>query len=170
MIPPSFCRPTSRLSVTAGTSSAGAIDGTATVTLTSDGAGTSGLGTSTLTPATVNVGGFVYSGQGVWTGTGGGTWGTTETTTPANWAANGGIPGITPGFLTTDSALFGTSIGKNTATVSLNGATPYLNTITFNTAGSYTSCRRQQRHDPPRQREHRDDHRHGGQQRHQRAD
>jgi hypothetical protein len=42
------------------TSTVGNKSGTATITLTSDGSGTSGLGTTSLTPQTVNVSGAVY--------------------------------------------------------------------------------------------------------------
>jgi T5SS/PEP-CTERM-associated repeat protein/autotransporter-associated beta strand protein len=48
------------LSLTLDTSSAGVKSGTATVNLTSDGAGTSGLGNTALTPQTVDITGNVY--------------------------------------------------------------------------------------------------------------
>jgi hypothetical protein len=49
------------LNVGINTATAGARSGTATVALVSDGAGTSGLGTTTLTPQTINVSGQVNS-------------------------------------------------------------------------------------------------------------
>jgi autotransporter-associated beta strand protein len=107
-----------------------------TDTLTPGGSVTGANGTGAAvdtgtTVATVQV----YSGTGSWTGTGGtANWGTAESSAPANWTATGGIPGITPGFLTTDSAYFGSSINSNQV-VNLNGASPYLNSITFNNAG-----------------------------------
>ena len=115
--------------------------GTDTLTPTvSTATGATGSGVATnagTTTATITV----YSGVGVWTGTTtSASWGTTESTAPANWTATGGIPGITPGFITTDSASFGNSIGSNSATVNLAGASPFLNNITFNNTlgGSYT--------------------------------
>ena len=95
--------------------------------------GFSANGTTTLTAT-----GQVYSGAGVWTGTGsGGSWGT-PTLTPANWTANGGVPGLAGSpFNTTDSATFGTT--STAQSVTLDGQSPYLNTVTFNNAstGSY---------------------------------
>jgi len=118
---------------TATTAGSDTVSGTGSVT------GANGTGSATLASNT-GASVFVYTGQGTWTGTGSGSWGTVESTNPANWAANGGIPGITPGFTTTDSASFGNSIGSSAATVSLDGANPYLNAITFNntSGGSYT--------------------------------
>jgi fibronectin-binding autotransporter adhesin len=118
---------------TAETAGADTVTGTATSVV-----GANSTGTATLagnTSASV----FVYSGAGVWTTNGGGTWGTTETITPANWQANGGIPGITPGFTTTDSALFGTALTSGSATVTLSGASPFLNNITFADTNANTS-------------------------------
>jgi fibronectin-binding autotransporter adhesin len=99
--------------------------------------GANSTGTATQAGNTgANV--FVYTGAGVWTTSGGGTWGTTPTATPANWQANGGIPGITAGFTTTDSASFGDTGFSGTATVTLDGASPFLNAISFNNGtGSY---------------------------------
>ena len=50
----------SSLRVGVSTAAAGAHTGTAVINLTSDGTGTSGLGTTSLTPQTVTVSGNVY--------------------------------------------------------------------------------------------------------------
>ena len=108
----------------------------AAMTLENGGAGLAGEGT--YSPVSVAYASYVYTGVGVWNTNGSGSWGTTETTSPANWTANGGIPGITAGFQQTDSASFGGVTTGGTATVTLNGASPYLNAITFNDgAASY---------------------------------
>jgi len=118
---------------TAETAGADTVTGTATSVVGANSTGTATLASNTSASV------FVYSGAGVWTTNGSGSWGTTETTTPANWQANGGIPGITPGFTTTDSALFGTALTSGSATVTLSGASPYLNNITFADTNANTS-------------------------------
>ena len=80
---------------------------------------------------------FVYNGQGVWNTNGSGSWGAVSAT-PANWTANGGTPGLDGNFTTTDSAVFGAVLTGGTALVTLDGANPSLNAITFNNgAASY---------------------------------
>ncbi|MGO9115610.1 MAG: autotransporter-associated beta strand repeat-containing protein [Thermoguttaceae bacterium] len=92
-----------------------------------------GLGTpvaNTLVPdlAAYGVGGV----NGNWIATGGGSWSTTS-----NWDSNG-----VPGASNQDTATFGTVIGSNSATVTLDGSRT-LCSLTFSTAGggSYTLSR-----------------------------
>jgi len=124
----------------ANTGTAGPKSGTVTVNFVSDGAGTSGLANTTLASQTVNVAGYVYSGQSTWTGPSGGSWGVLPDVPGnnfgANWGINQGSPGLDPGFAGVDTATFGNAGGN--VTVNLNGASPNLNAITFNSTGSYT--------------------------------
>jgi autotransporter-associated beta strand protein len=118
----------------------GTVTGTFTLgvtTLENGGAGLAGEGT--YAPVDVAYTSFVYTGQGVYTGAGSSSYGTVSAN-PANWAANGGVPGLDPNFVSTDSATFGNSIGATSATVTLDGDNPSLKAITFaNTmGGSYT--------------------------------
>ena len=88
----------------------------------------------TNTGATINV----YSGLSTWNTNGGGSWSTAGTGAygaGANWGANQGAPGVTAGFANTDTATFdNTALAHNSsATVTLDGATPSLKAITFNT-------------------------------------
>jgi T5SS/PEP-CTERM-associated repeat protein len=123
----------------AHTGAAGAVSGTATVTLTSDGTGSSGLKTTSLGTQNVTVTGSVYSGKSVWAAGGGGTWGTLASNFGANWAANNGSPGLDPNFQQSDTATFGTSVASGAATVTLDGASPSLAALTFsNTNASFT--------------------------------
>jgi uncharacterized protein YhjY with autotransporter beta-barrel domain len=105
------------------------------ITLENGGAGLTGEGA--YSPVVVAYTADIYSGQGVYVGTGGGTYGTI--TSNPNFSASGGVPGLDPNFTTTDSATFGNSIGATTATVTLDGDSPSLNTITFDNTdgGSY---------------------------------
>jgi autotransporter-associated beta strand protein len=107
----------------------------AVTTLENGGVGLAGEGS--YNPVNVGYTAFVYTGQGVWNASGSGTWGTISA--PTNWTADGGAPGLDPNFTSTDSATFGNSIGAATATVTLAGDTPSLNTITFSNTlgGSY---------------------------------
>jgi uncharacterized protein YhjY with autotransporter beta-barrel domain len=93
-----------------------------------------GLG-DTYAPVVVAYTANVYTGQGVWNTNGGGSW-----STVANWTANGGVPGLDPGFLDTDTATFGNVLTSGTATVTLDGVSPSLKAITFNNTlgASYT--------------------------------
>jgi fibronectin-binding autotransporter adhesin len=87
--------------------------------------------------ATINV----YSGTATWTGNGtnAGSWGTLASNFGTNWGAHQGSPGLDSNFTSTDSATFGDVGGQTTQTVTLDGASPSLNSITFNdSATSYT--------------------------------
>jgi hypothetical protein len=97
------------------------------------------------TPTTINV----YSGLSTWRGTGStGNWGTSpsDTNFTANWVDNsytsgptyGGAPGVTSGFTGVDTATFNNVSGQSAVTVDLNGATPNVNSITFNTPSPNT--------------------------------
>ena len=121
-------------SATGGTVS-GSFD-LAVTTLENGGMGLAGEGS--YNSVSVGYTAFVYTGQGVWNASGSGTWGTILA--PTNWTTNGGAPGLDPNFISTDSATFGNSIGAATATVTLAGDNPSLNTITFSNTlgGSYT--------------------------------
>src|SRR4030095_6945682 len=83
------------------TSSAGSKDGTATITLTSNGTGSSALGTTPLASQTVNVTGFVYSGLRVWNINDSGPWNAVAT-----GQILGGVPGLDGGFSNPDTATF----------------------------------------------------------------
>ncbi|MEI8372366.1 MAG: autotransporter-associated beta strand repeat-containing protein [Planctomycetota bacterium] len=80
----------------------------------------------------------VFSGQAAWNLSGSGSW-----ANQANWrdmqsSVLGGAPGVS-GF-SGDTATFGNILGAGVATVNLNGASPVVSTLTFNTpaGGSYT--------------------------------
>ncbi len=92
--------------------------------------------------ATIAVQGAVYSGSSTWNTNGGGSWGTLASGFGANWGANQGSPGLDPSFVSTDSATFDNTAltAGNSATVTLDGASPHLAAITFNTpsGGGYT--------------------------------
>jgi autotransporter-associated beta strand protein len=118
------------------TTTGGVKSGTASISLVSDGTGTSGLGTTALASQTVNVSGSVFDGNAVWTGAGS-TWGSGAS---ANWVDSNGInaaPGTFVGFDNVDSATFDNTGTANT-TVNLSGVTPSLKSLTFNSTGSYT--------------------------------
>ncbi len=80
----------------------------------------------------------VYSGQVTWSASGSGSWGTLTNTFGTNWGGAGfGSPGFSPNF--PDSATLGGSVASGTATVTLDGASPFLQALTFsNSAASYT--------------------------------
>lgn len=84
----------------------------------------------------VTVSGEVYSGTSTWTASGGGTWGTLTSNFGTNWGANQGSPGLDSNFTSTDSATFGTAVTSGTAHVTLDGANPSLNAITFNNSAA----------------------------------
>ena len=90
----------------------------------------------------VAVSGQVYSGQSTWATNGSGNWGTLTGTSGnafgLNWGTNQGSPGLDAGFSSTDTATFGSALTGGTAAIFLNGATPSLAGMTFNSsAGSY---------------------------------
>jgi hypothetical protein len=101
--------------------------GTYTITPSVTSATNHSLGTaatlSTVTPASVTV----YSGQGVWNGTGPGSWLDTS-----KWTTAGGVPGIDGTLSANDTATLSKTL-STAATISLNGATPRLASLTFNT-------------------------------------
>jgi fibronectin-binding autotransporter adhesin len=119
------------------TASGGNKSGTATITLNSDGTGTSGYGTTGIGTQTVNVSGQVFNGIGVWTQTSGSSasWGSGAN---ANWTDANGIqaaPGTFAGFDNVDTATFnGTG---TTATVNLDGVTPSIKNLNFSGATAY---------------------------------
>ncbi len=80
----------------------------------------------------------VYCGQVAWSASGGGSWGTLTTSFGTNWGGTGyGSPGLSTTF--PDSAALGSSVPSGTATVTLDGASPYLAALTIsNSAASYT--------------------------------
>ncbi len=85
----------------------------------------------------------VYSGMSTWNTNGGGSWGTVAGVGSGafgfNWGTNQGSPGLDPSFTSTDTATFGSALTSGTATVTLDGASPSLLTLTLNNAShSYT--------------------------------
>ena len=102
---------------------------------------TTGEGLSGEVPINVPVGyvAQVFSGKAQWSVAGGASWGVN-----GNWqdtqagGPNAGAPGLS-GFFG-DTATFGNVIGSTSASVTLDGSSPLLSAITFNTAsgGSYT--------------------------------
>jgi len=128
------------LTVGLNTSTLGNVSGNATVTLSSNGNGTSGLGITALANQTVSVSGSVYSGQSTWTNPNTGNWGTTALGFGTNWGTNQGSPGLDPNFPSSDTATFNSGFNATTFTVNLNGASPSLKAITLNDTffGTYT--------------------------------
>ena len=120
----------SALLLTLGSSTAGQKTGSAKVMYTSLAATGSGLSDLALTSQydTINITGYMYTGQGVWTG-GSGNW-TDDPLTIQHWTKAGGRPGM-DGF-TGDSATFSNS-GQATITVDAPN-TIELSTLTFNSA------------------------------------
>ena len=90
--------------------------------------------TQTTVSAGYTIG--VYSGQMIWSGPGGGSYATGGNWTDSVAGGAQAAPGLAAGFTTTDSATFGNTSGS--VTVNLNGVSPSLNAITFNSTGSYT--------------------------------
>ncbi|NBX01911.1 choice-of-anchor D domain-containing protein, partial [bacterium] len=132
---------TDNLVVGVDSSTVGSLAGTVNLTLTSNANGVSGLSNGTATRSgtgSITTSGAVYSGLGTWATNGSGSWGTFASGFGSNWGSNEGSPGLDAGFTNTDTATFGSAITSN-ATVSLNGASPKLKSITFNnTSASYT--------------------------------
>jgi autotransporter-associated beta strand protein len=129
---------TNNTSLQAGFSTAtlGNKSGTATLTLGSDGTGTSGYGITALGTQTLNLTGTVYSGLMAWSGAAGGAWNANSNWTDTQAAAVHAAPGLDAGFTGVDTATFGNTAGN--VTVNLNGAAPSVNALTFNNTGSYT--------------------------------
>jgi autotransporter-associated beta strand protein len=81
----------------------------------------------------VNVSAQGYSGQSIWSRIGGGGWGSFE-----SWDVPGGLPGVDGSLSVEDTATFGSG-PTGTTTVLLDGASPQLASLTFETAAaSYT--------------------------------
>ena len=123
--------------------SAGAESGTTTLALNSNEVNSSGLGTTALAAQTITITGNVYSGQSHWATNGSGSWGTIAGSRAGafgtNWGTNQGSPGLDAGFTSTDTATFNSALTSTNATVTLDGASPSLNAITFdNVSHQYT--------------------------------
>ena len=132
---------TDNVSVGIDSSVLGSVAGTVNLTLTSNANGVTGLSNGTATRSgsgAITTTGAVYSGLGTWATNGNGSWGTFASGFGGNWGSNEGSPGLDAGYTNTDTATFGNAISSD-ATVSLNGASPKLKSITFNnTSASYT--------------------------------
>jgi autotransporter-associated beta strand protein len=105
--------------------------------LTSDGSGTSGLGTTALAGQTVAVTGYVYSGKAQWAVAGSGIWSSNGNWSDTQGSGGPGTPGVA-GYAG-DTATFGSVIGNNAACITLD--TPVtLSAISFSNtaAGGYT--------------------------------
>ena len=124
------------LTITVDTATARSLAGNVSVALTSTNT-VSGLDAKSLAPATVATTGLVYSGQSVWNTNGNGSWGTFASGFGANWGANQGSAGLDAAFANVDTATFDNTVltAGESATVSLNGASPSLKGIAFNTTG-----------------------------------
>ncbi len=97
---------------------------------------------SNVGTAGITVSGQVYSGTSTWNTNGSGAWGTVASGFGANWGTNQGSPGLDSGFTNTDTATFDNTVlaAGSSATVSLNGAAPSLNAITFGASGGGTGA------------------------------
>ena len=121
---------------TASAGTAGSLAGAVTFTLNSTNT-VSGLDAKSLTTtANVTTTGQVYSGLSTWNATSG-SWGRLVSGFGTNWGTNQGSPGLDAAFANVDTATFDNTVLANntTGTVSLDGAAPSLNAITFNTTG-----------------------------------
>lgn len=116
-----------------GVSAIGTNSGTVTLGFQSSGTGTSGFAATNVGTQVVNVIAQGYSGQALWNTDAGGSWNNFD-----NWDVPGGTPGIDGVLSTNDTATFGNAI-STARTVSLNGQSPVLTTMTFsNASSSYT--------------------------------
>ena len=111
--------------------------GSTTITLTASGVGITSSPVTTTT--TLNV----YSGTSTWATNGSGSWGTLAGSGPGafgiNWGTNQGSPGLDPGFTSVDTATFDSALSSGSASVTLDGASPSLASLTFNNSStSYT--------------------------------
>ncbi len=94
-------------------------------------------GTQSLASVAVNYTLHVFSGKAAWNSSGGGSWGGNS-----SWldylSASGGAPGVS-GF-SGDTAMLGTTIGSNSALITLDGRNPVLSALNFDNyqGGSYT--------------------------------
>ena len=92
-------------------------------------------GCNPLGTLTVAVTGNVFSGNGVWSSSGGSLWSANGNWSDANAAGVHAAPGTFSGYKNTDSAAF-SGAGSVTA-ISLSGAAPSLNALSFSNS-SYT--------------------------------
>ncbi len=130
---------------TSQTFTSGSSAGNVTVTPTAGVTNSSASGTpaATVNGTTINV----YSGESTWAGTGtGGSWGyltgTGNSAFGTNWGANQGSPGVDSNFTGVDTATFSNVASQATQLVTLDGASPNVNSITFNAPNtSYTIAR-----------------------------
>ena len=131
------------LAVSVNTGALGSLASTVGLTLLSTTA-VSGMDAITITPtATITTTGQVYSGQSVWSASGGGSWGTIAGVGGgafgSNWGANQGSPGLDAGYQSADAATFGSALTSGSAMVALDGASPSLAALTFsNGTAAYT--------------------------------
>jgi autotransporter-associated beta strand protein len=111
----------------------GTNSGTVSLGFQSSGTGTSGFAATNIGTQVVNVTAQGYSGQAFWNTDAGGSWNNFD-----NWDVPGGTPGIDGVLSTNDTATFGNTI-SSARTVSLNGQSPVLTSMTFsNASASYT--------------------------------
>ena len=122
------------LTLTADASSVGSLASNIILSYTSNANGVAGLSNSALATGSTTTTGLVYSGSSTWTGTGVASWGTTASGFGAHWGLNQGSPGLDPNFASSDTATFAGSGG----TITLDGASPSLAAINFDSAGPYT--------------------------------
>jgi hypothetical protein len=126
------------LTLTGNTSVAGSLASTVTLGYTSNANGVSGVSNTALSSGSISTTGQVYSGHGIWSGTGAsGSWGTLAVGFGTKWGAFQGSPGLDPGFTGVDTATFNNVTNHSAVAVNLDGASPNLNSVTFN--GSTTS-------------------------------
>jgi fibronectin-binding autotransporter adhesin len=107
--------------------------GTVTLGLDTSGTGTSGLAAASIGSQVVNVSAQGYSGQSIWQADGSGSWSDFN-----DWDVPGGTPGVDGSLSESDTATFG-NVATNPTTVSLDGVSPALASLTFsNAVASYT--------------------------------
>ena len=121
------------------TATYGSLDSTPTLLLVSNHNGVSGLNDEAAavvgTPGPITITGQVYSGLMIWNGASG-NWNTDASWIDSQAAAVHAPPGLDAGFTNVDTATFGNTAGS--VSVNLNGVSPSLSAITFNSTGSYT--------------------------------
>ena len=126
----------SGLSLGLSSISAGSNTATVTLSLASDGTGTSGLSDLSLGSQEVTILATGYTGRASWNKSTGGVWQSFD-----NWDGTGGKPGVDGALSTNDTATFGAGLSESD-TISLDGATPVLTAMTFDNANArYTIAR-----------------------------
>ena len=108
--------------------------GTTTLGLASNAVNGSGLGVSSAGNQVITITGDVFSGKAEWNNASSGSWATDNNWKDTLSAVTSGAPGLA-GFAG-DTATFGTVPGAGTVTVSLNGSSPVLATLTFNNSNA----------------------------------